>query len=129
MHYGFGKDANGTEGLPFLFQEERAELRIAFFVESSVAQDGFFGCAGGGQFEKEMLFLLAILHTLGIGKKRILAMVLGEMAFVEPADEGDGEFPLASLIDVEHIDNIATAVGDAELFDRYRGFYVGPEFR
>ena len=65
----------------------------------------------------ETLFLLAILDAGGVGEQRILAMVLGEMALIETADEGDGEFPLARFVDIEDIDHVAAAIGDAELFD------------
>ena len=56
-------------GLAFRFQEEGAELGVAFFVESGIAQDGFFGGAGGGEVEQETLFVLTFEVRAGSGSR------------------------------------------------------------
>ena len=38
-------------------------------------------------------------------------MILREMTLIEAADEGDGEFPLASFVYVEDVDDVVAAIG------------------
>ena len=54
-------------------------------------------------------------------------MVLREMALGEAANERDRQLPLAGFIDIEHIDDIAAAVLDAEFVDGEGRFHVRPE--
>src|SRR5487761_1924840 len=79
-HRGPGQYAPGSKCLPFLFEEEGAQRRIASVIEARIAEDDFFGGARSGQIEQETLLLLEIFGCRqirfaprSVGKQGILA--------------------------------------------------------
>lgn len=102
-------------------EREGAEQRVAIGVQFRPGVVDCPGCAGLSELENESFFLLpfggkgdgdalaAEAEAERSGENRIGCGAAREGAFVQAADEHDGQFPLASLEGIEQVDGIPAA--------------------